>query len=662
MPDAVNDNPSTLEDTSLESNVSSNDTQAEGTNVWTLVTNPSHGELTFNSDGTYDFIPDLDYNGTDNFSYELCDGDSDCDEAIVTITITAVNDIPVFVAGEDQTINEDSGPRTLTDWTTGINDGDPEISQVLGFNVSNNNSGLFSTQPAISTDGTLTYTAASDAYGIATVTVTLTDDDLAGGLALTTTAQTFTITINPMADAPTVTGATTNEDTQTNSGLVISPNVNDGPEVTHYKISNIQYGVLYQLDGTTIIPNNIFITAAQGVAGLRFTPSLNGTFNGSFEIQSSLSANDAGIDPISGKVTATITVTPVNDMPVFTKGEDQTVSENAGAQTLAGWATGIDDRDPEAIQGMTFNVTNSNNALFSVQPAIGSEGTLTYTPSPGHTGITQVTVTLTDDGTAGGPALTTASQLFTITVNDVTAPLQPSMPDLQLTSDSGVSGMDNTTNDNTPAFDISGVESLATVEVFANSISLGTIEVPFGYSSVSFITSSSLDDGPYVITATQTDEGDNTSAESAAMSPNLVIDTSIPEIALLGNNPMTINAGTPYNEPGATVTEELTANISGTVQILIPGTYPITYNATDLAGNNAVEVTRTVNVVNTAPVITQGESISVSCSEDEVPTVFDLTLNATDVEGHLLTWSIKSQPTHGTATAFGDWYLKINRL
>ena len=597
--------------------------------------------------------PAADWNGSETITFRATDPTLLFGEDAAVFTVSAINDVPVFNAGSYQAINEDIGAQTINTWAQGIDDGDPEVLQALTFNVLNDNPDLFSEEPAISSDGTLTYTALTDHFGTAAVTVTLTDDATAGGTALTTEVQTFTITVNPLADTPSVTNSSTLEDTQTNSGLVITRNVNDGPEVTHYKISNIQYGVLYQLDGTTIIPNNIFITAAQGMAGLRFTPSLNGTFNGSFEIQSSLSANDAGIDPLSGIVTATITVTPVNDMPVFTKGEDETVGENAGAQTLAGWATGIDDGDPEAIQGMTFNVTNNNNDLFSAQPAIGSDGTLTYTPSLGHTGIAQVTVTLTDDVTAGGSALTTAPQLFTITVNDITAPSQPSMPDLQSSSDSGVSGMDNTTNDNTPTFNISGVESLATVEVFANSLSLGTIQVPFGYSSVSFMPSSPMADGIYVITATQTDEGNNTSAESSAMAPNLVIDTTIPVITLLGLNPMTINAGTPYNEPGATVTEGLTATITGTVQIMIPGTYSMIYNATDLAGNNAVEVTRTVNVVNTAPVITQGESIDVSCSEDEVPTVFALTLNATDVEGHLLTWSIESQPANGTATASG---------
>ena len=37
----------------------------------------------------------------------------------------------------------------------------------------------------------------------------------------------------------------------------------------------------------------------------------------------------------------TITVNPVNDAPSFTKGADQTVNEDAGAQSVTGWATAI---------------------------------------------------------------------------------------------------------------------------------------------------------------------------------------------------------------------------------------------------------------------------------------------------------------------------------
>ena len=73
-----------------------------------------------------------------------------------------------------------------------------------------------------------------------------------------------TITVNAVADTPAVTDATTNEDTQTTSGLVISRNAADGAEVTHFKITNITNGTLFQNDGTTPINNGDFITVARG--------------------------------------------------------------------------------------------------------------------------------------------------------------------------------------------------------------------------------------------------------------------------------------------------------------------------------------------------------------------------------------------------------------
>src|SRR5258708_24520464 len=84
-----------------------------------------------------------------------------------------------------------------------------------------------------------------------------------------------TITVNPVADTPSVTNATTNEDTQTTSGLVISRNAVDGAEVTHFKITGITNGALFQTDGTTPIANNAFITFAQAHAGITFTPAAN---------------------------------------------------------------------------------------------------------------------------------------------------------------------------------------------------------------------------------------------------------------------------------------------------------------------------------------------------------------------------------------------------
>ena len=72
-----------------------------------------------------------------------------------------------------------------------------------------------------------------------------------GATAFSTATDTASLVINPVADTPSVTNATTNEDTQTTSGLVISRNAADGAEVTHFKITGITNGTLYQNDGTT---------------------------------------------------------------------------------------------------------------------------------------------------------------------------------------------------------------------------------------------------------------------------------------------------------------------------------------------------------------------------------------------------------------------------
>ncbi|MGV3658774.1 MAG: choice-of-anchor D domain-containing protein [Prosthecobacter sp.] len=117
----------------------------------------------------------------------------------------------------------------------------------------------------------------------------------------------------------------------------------------------------------------------------------------------------------------TIAITDANEAPSFTKGANQSLLADATTpQSVAGWATALNDGDSVAVQSFTFNVSNDNNALFTVQPAVSSTGTLTFTPS-GVAGIAIVTVTLTDDASINGtPALTTTAQTFTIVISGST--------------------------------------------------------------------------------------------------------------------------------------------------------------------------------------------------------------------------------------------------
>src|SRR5205085_5125706 len=109
----------------------------------------------------------------------------------------------------------------------------------------------------------------------------------------------------------------------------ISRNAADGAEVTHFKITNITNGTLYQTNGTTQIHDGDFITFAQGNAGLKFTPTPD--FNGvaTIKVQASLSNSDSGLG--GGLVTANITVNAVADTPSVT---NSTTDEDT--QTISG--------------------------------------------------------------------------------------------------------------------------------------------------------------------------------------------------------------------------------------------------------------------------------------------------------------------------------------
>ena len=72
-----------------------------------------------------------------------------------------------------------------------------------------------------------------------------------------------------------------------------------------------------------------------------------------------------------------------------------------------------------AAQTITFSVSNSDNSIFVDQPAVASDGTLTFEARKGNpgTGVVTVTVTAFDNGgTANGGQDAGAALTFTITI------------------------------------------------------------------------------------------------------------------------------------------------------------------------------------------------------------------------------------------------------
>jgi hypothetical protein len=183
-----------------------------------------------------------------------------------------------------------------------------------------------------------------------------------------------------------------------------------------------------------VTPTFARLLAADAQTRVRFVPGpdFNGTIDPAITFRAwdrTIGANGGTADPSTNggatafstaTETAALTATPVNDAPNFRKGANQGVTEDAGAQTVAGWATAISPGPAdESGQALTFHVSTNNDALFSALPAMNpATGDLTYTPAANTIGVATVTVRLMDDGgMANGGVDASAAQTFTLIVN-----------------------------------------------------------------------------------------------------------------------------------------------------------------------------------------------------------------------------------------------------
>src|SRR5207247_717893 len=108
---AVNDSYSVNQDSTLNVTVPGvlgNDTDADGNTLTAMkVSDPSHGILTLNATGSFSYTPAAGYPGSDGFTYKANDGSLDSNVATVSITVNAVNHLPVAV-NDSYSVNQDT--------------------------------------------------------------------------------------------------------------------------------------------------------------------------------------------------------------------------------------------------------------------------------------------------------------------------------------------------------------------------------------------------------------------------------------------------------------------------------------------------------------------------------------------------------------------------
>jgi prepilin-type N-terminal cleavage/methylation domain-containing protein len=158
-------------------------------------------------------------------------------------------------------------------------------------------------------------------------------------------------------------------------------------------------------------------------------------------------------------------------------------------------------------------------------------------------------------------------------------------------------------------------------------------------------------------------------------------DFVLPVITLLGDNPLNLNVGDTYKEPGVKASDDVDGDITdrivitGNIDPNVAGPHTIIYNVKDNAGNEAVSVTRTINVVdNLAPVITietngnssyaKTVSTNVKVRDNAVLNTSSLkylwnTSTATPVESSFVTTFTNNSNLTNPSSAAGEYYLWI---
>jgi VCBS repeat-containing protein len=185
-PVAADDAYSTDEDTQLTvaaaQGVLANDSDPDGDELTaSLVSGPTNGTLTLNTDGSFTYTPAANFNGTDSFTYKAGDGDLQSNRATVTLTVRTVNDAPTVTvaAGGSCGSNDRSGTLNLT-----VTDVETPAA-ALTLSRSSSNQTLLPdgnvTFAGTGADRTITATTASGRTGTAVVTVTVSDEQQATG-------------------------------------------------------------------------------------------------------------------------------------------------------------------------------------------------------------------------------------------------------------------------------------------------------------------------------------------------------------------------------------------------------------------------------------------------------------------------------------------------
>ena len=379
-PVAVADSVNVTEDGSASGNVLSNDSDPDGDALsvnTTPVVAPQHGSLVLNSDGSYAYTPDANYNGTDSFTYQLVDSDGGTATATVTFTIQATNDAPGNVGSIGAHSANDGGTVTVptASYFSDV-DGD-----ALSYSATGLPSGLNIDAQSGVISGTLPSNASSAVAG-GVYTINVQADDGHGGLS----TQVFSFTaVNPSPVAVADVG-TGNEDATITGHVLSNDSDPDGDALS----VNTTPVIAPQHGGLVLNANGSYV----------YTPDAN--YHGSDSFSYQLIDADGG----TSVATVSFTVAAANDAP-GTVGTLPSANAQDGSAVSISSAAYFSDLDGDTL---SYSATGLPTGLsINAQTGLIS-GSLPNTASSAVAGGVYTITVQADDGHGG-----LASQTFSFT-------------------------------------------------------------------------------------------------------------------------------------------------------------------------------------------------------------------------------------------------------
>ncbi|GEP43499.1 Ig-like domain-containing protein [Brevifollis gellanilyticus] len=571
------------EDTPTTISAIVSDPENDTTTLQTII-QPAHGTLASTAGG-WVYTPDANYFGSDSFTYRANDGMADSAPAVVTLTVTPVNDTPLAAA---QSVNAVEDTSTLIT----LSGSDVEDSTLVFTIVSQPQHGTL-----LPSGTQWAYQPAADYHGSDAFTFTVTDSE-----GLVSIAATVSVTVNPVNDAPVALAQSLTTPEDTSLGITLTASDIENEALTYEVLSQPQHG---SLSGTA--PH------------LTYTPTANYHGSESFTFR----VNDGTAD--SAQATINLTITSVNDTPVAAAQAVTSSEDTATSITLTGT-----DADGDTL---TYAVSDQpqHGTLSGTAPE------LTYTPDANFHGSDSFSFTA-NDGTVSSAA---AAVTLTITAeNDAPMALAQSLGSAEDTAlpvtltatDADEDDLTYTVVTQPSHGVLSGTGAALTYTPAANysGPDLFTFRASDGTAS-SAVASVEIVISPV-----------NDAPVANAVTASTAEDTFV-DILLTGTDV----EGSALTFELTSAPEHGAVSLTGSVARYTPATNyhgadSFEFRAFDGAAHSApVSASITITPANDAPLAVSQQA---STPED---TALPLTLLGTDTDGDALTYAITSPPQHG---------------